>query len=53
MERVEMTISELDALRRRNQRRSLSDTKTGILEILASGIYPATPIHGNYSQHPK
>lgn len=53
MEWIEMTISELEALRRRNQRRSLSDTETGILEMLASGIYPATPLHGNSCQHPK
>lgn len=38
-----MTIFELEALRRRNQRCSLSDKETGILKILASGIYPATP----------
>jgi hypothetical protein len=43
MEKIEMTIFELEALRRRNQRCSLSDKETSILKILASGIYPATP----------
>jgi hypothetical protein len=43
MERNEMTLFELEALRRRNLRCSLSDKETGILKTLACGIYPATP----------